>query len=65
MNSLPGAAWCLLAFERFSSLCGVSGFEQGGYALRKKPLAMVPSLYSNWRTARMGMFEPLRAGLGS
>jgi hypothetical protein len=37
--------------ERFSNSCALSGSVQGGFFLRKKPLDIVPSVYSSWRTA--------------
>lgn len=37
--------------ERFSNSRALSGDVQGGLFFRKKPLDIVPSMYSNWRTA--------------
>jgi hypothetical protein len=40
--------------ERFPNYRGVSEIAQGGFFLRKKPLGLVVSLDTNWRTAVAG-----------
>jgi hypothetical protein len=40
-----------MALERFSKTFVLTGFIDGGFFLRKKPLCGVVSVYSNWRTA--------------
>jgi len=40
-----------MALERFSNTYVLTGFIDGGFFLRKKPLCGVVSVYSNWRTA--------------
>ena len=37
--------------EQFSHSCALFSSVQGGFFLRKKPLIIVLSVYSNWRTA--------------
>ena len=36
--------------EQFSNSCALLSSVQGGFFLRKKPLIIVLSVYSNWRT---------------
>jgi len=38
--------------EQFSNSCALFSCVQGGSFLRKRPLIIVLSVYSNWRTAR-------------
>jgi cytochrome c oxidase assembly factor CtaG len=40
-----------IPLERFPNSRALSGGVQGGFFLRKKSLDIVPSVYSNWRTA--------------
>ena len=55
--------------EPFSNSCALFGSVQGGFFSRKKPLIMVLSVYSNWRTAIVelvnGKDERIRGMLAS
>jgi hypothetical protein len=44
---------CFLAgsIERFSNWYSLTYFIEGGFFLRKKPLSLLASVYSYWRTA--------------
>jgi hypothetical protein len=47
---------------RFSNSCALVSSVQGGF-LRKKPLIIVHSVYSNWRTAITSMMTPTKSRL--
>jgi len=53
--SSPGSSWpsrpACEELEQFSNSCALFSCVQGGFFLRKKPLIIVLSVYSNWRTA--------------
>jgi hypothetical protein len=60
----------LVLLELFSNRCSPIETVQGDFFLRKKPLAAVASVYSNWRTAivssgggelQLAQLEPIAA----
>jgi hypothetical protein len=46
--------------ERFSNSCSPFKAEKGGFFLRKKPLGILLSGYSDWRTALMRQMRSRR-----
>jgi hypothetical protein len=49
--------------ERFSNPYVFTGFVEGGFFLRKKPLCGMVPVYSNWRTAIPLAFARLEAAV--
>jgi hypothetical protein len=40
-----------MKIERFSNSYALTGLIGSGFSLRKKPLSIIASIYSYWRTA--------------